>query len=438
MILSKIRILNFRCFETLELALDPRLNVCVGENAAGKTALLEAINIGLCPLMERLRPWRGARLSEADLRRQVNGRPALAADIFVATVSPALEWAVQQWRYHGGLSLQEAEDLHLHKTKVSKCGRNGIQDYADSLLERHDRGVEFELPVFAFYDAERGAKDAHGPKAVPDSYYLRFGAYAKAHRAGISFSEAVDWFNRTQHEALKNPDAPERKHLECVKQAVHTLLPQIHALDFEPTANRLSARFASPGGVLVELPVNRLSHGYQGMLALVMDFARRLAQANPHLANPLEAEAICMIDEVDLHLHPEWQQRVVPDLLKAFPKTQFIVTTHSPQVLTAVKGEHIRIISNGGRVLAVAPDVGTWGAESSRVLEEVFSVHSRPPNVESVRNLEEYLRLVELQTHDTARGRQLRQELEQALGRTDPDLLLADTRISQLQVLHAK
>ena len=81
MILSNIKITDFRCFEALDLSFDARLNVFVGENAAGKTAIVEAINIGLGPLMERLRPWRGSRLSDADIRRQADGKPAPAADI---------------------------------------------------------------------------------------------------------------------------------------------------------------------------------------------------------------------------------------------------------------------------------------------------------------------------------------------------------------------
>jgi len=71
------------------------------------------------------------------------------------------------------------------------------------------------------------------------------------------------------------------------------------------------------------------------MLALVMDFARRLAQANPHLKRPLEAEAILLVDEIDLHLYPVWQQTVIPSFRRAFPNTQLILTTNSPQVLAS-------------------------------------------------------------------------------------------------------
>jgi predicted ATP-binding protein involved in virulence len=82
------------------------------------------------------------------------------------------------------------------------------------------------------------------------------------------------------------------------------------------------------------------------MLALVMDFARRLAQANPYMENPLAAEAILMIDELDLHLHPTWQQKIIPDLKKVFPNTQIIATTHSPEVVTTVKQNQVKILED--------------------------------------------------------------------------------------------
>jgi len=77
----------------------------------------------------------------------------------------------------------------------------------------------------------------------------------------------------------------------------------------------------------------QLSDGYKTLLGLVIDLSMRMGLANPHLGDPLQAEAVVMIDEVDLHLHPAWQQRVLGDLLRTFPNTQFIVTTHSPFVV---------------------------------------------------------------------------------------------------------
>ena len=84
------------------------------------------------------------------------------------------------------------------------------------------------------------------------------------------------------------------------------------------------------------LDIMQLSDGYKTLLSLVIDLASRMALANPELANPLLAPATVLIDEIDLHLHPDWQSRVIADLLNAFPHTQFILTTHSPYIIESV------------------------------------------------------------------------------------------------------
>ena len=107
------------------------------------------------------------------------------------------------------------------------------------------------------------------------------------------------------------------------------------------------------------------------MLALVLDLARRLSQANPSLDDPLsEGHAVVLIDEIDLHLHSKWQRQIVHNLAAAFPGCQFIATTHSPQVIGEVEHNRIQIIANG----EVYSPTHSFGVDSSRVLEEIMDV----------------------------------------------------------------
>ena len=102
-----------------------------------------------------------------------------------------------------------------------------------------------------------------------------------------------------------------------------------------------------------------------------------------------------MIDEIELHLHPSWQQRILADLKRTFPNTQFIVSTHSPQVLTTVKPEHIvELIREGNKILAGQIAAPTYGAEAGDVLATVMGVNERPCNNEFVKQLERYMKLV--------------------------------------------
>ena len=114
------------------------------------------------------------------------------------------------------------------------------------------------------------------------------------------------------------------------------------------------------------------------MLALVADLARRMAQGNPHLEDPLQSEAVVLIDEIDLHLHPSWQQKVLTDFRRTFPNAQFIISTHSPQVLTTVKPEDILELRREGNGITAglisSAAYATYGAEAGNVLETVMGV----------------------------------------------------------------
>jgi predicted ATP-binding protein involved in virulence len=151
------------------------------------------------------------------------------------------------------------------------------------------------------------------------------------------------------------------------------------------------------------------------MLALVLDLTRRLAQANPSVADPAgETGAVVLIDEIDLHLHPKWQRQIVNNLRSAFPRCQFIATTHSPQVIGEVEHERIQIMADG----QVYSPLHSYGVDSSRVLEEVMDADPRAKEVQNL--LTELSRLIGKQQFDSAR--ELLAQLIERLGETDPEV----------------
>ena len=147
---------------------------------------------------------------------------------------------------------------------------------------------------------------------------------------------AFAWFYAKENEELRLKNESKDFELrlpalECVRRAFQAMFPDLR--DPHVTLNPL--RFMVSQGQ-EPLDITQLSDGYQTLMGLVMDLSARMAMANPHLADPLAAEAIVMIDEVDLHLHPAWQQRVVGDLLRTFPNAQFVLSTHSPFVVESI------------------------------------------------------------------------------------------------------
>ncbi|WP_440463707.1 AAA family ATPase [Psychrobacter sp. ASPA161_6] len=128
-----------------------------------------------------------------------------------------------------------------------------------------------------------------------------------------------------------------------------------------------------------ELDVNQLSQGEKSLFALVGDIARRLAFLNPGLDNPLEGEGVVMIDEVDLHLHPKWQHDLIDKFVKTFPNVQFILTTHSPHVIS--DRPDILVYSLDDGELTQVPNI--YGEDVNTVLTKVFDVPIRDPEAQA-------------------------------------------------------
>lgn len=137
----------------------------------------------------------------------------------------------------------------------------------------------------------------------------------------------------------------EDKQLKAIRDAIYSLIPEFYNLRVRRSPLRMTVN-KTIGDKVEELSIDQLSDGEKCLLAMVGDIARRLAIANPSLGDPLQGEGIVLIDEIELHLHPQWQHKIIPRLTETFPNCQFIVTTHSPQILSHVYPENIYILQS--------------------------------------------------------------------------------------------
>jgi predicted ATP-binding protein involved in virulence len=177
--------------------------------------------------------------------------------------------------------------------------------------------------------------------------------------------------------------------------------------------------------------VRQLSDGEKCLLALAGDLAHRLAIANPDITNPLEGFAIVLIDEVDLHLHPEWQHRIIPKLTQTFPNCQFVVTTHSPQILSHVRCQDIWCINQeDGKLNIVRPD-GTYGQDSNFLLKTLMGSSYRPDDID-----QKIKHLFELIREDTVKARKLLNELKTEIEGDSPDIVRAEVLLHRREVLN--
>ena len=435
--LKSVEIENYRAIEKLTLPLDPDLTVLHGDNTCGKTSVLSAIAVGLGAIPRFLPEATGIRYLKTDRRRD-------APFVRVAlTTTDGVAWERKQF---GDLS-QTRPETRRHYAE--------LQEMLNEIVQADSEERPARLPIVTFYDTDRSVLDRvkrqrgyAGERGQPqqrpnddlqystqDQPSRRYIALNGALAARANFKQLFQWFRAREDEELreqkKRRDFEYRQRdLSAVRNAISSVLDGVSdpRIDMQPL--RFSVSVKLEDGHVDTLEIDQLSDGQRAVLALAADLAWRMAQGNPHLQDPLSSEGIVLIDEVELHLHPSWQQRILGDLRRTFPNAQFIVSTHSPQVLTTVEPRHIiELAREDGRIVAGSAAAWTYGAEAGDVLSAVMGVNERPDN-DFTSKLASYRRLVSDGRGESGEALALRADLE-SLSPDDPALARADLEIRQ-------
>ena len=409
--LARVEIENYRAIRKLNLPLHPGLTVFYGDNGHGKTSVLSAIATGLGGIPMFLPSVSSIDFLPSDPRDSGQLRVGLTTVDGMAWDRPGGPQSV--------LQLKKAMDVIVNA------------DFEALETEPQD------LPIVAFYDTDRAVLDPPQRRTGFRSEFPRYGALEGA-LSRTDFRGFFEWFYAKEKEEASCNDR--FKDLEAIRKAIQTMVPGVSNPEIQegPLRFMVSVQW-DDGETEEELSIAQLSGGYRIMLALAADLARRMAQGNPHLDDPLQSEAVVLIDEIELHLHPSWQQRILTDLTRTFPNTQFIVSTHSPQVLTTVKPEHVvELWREQGGIVAGSAAAPTYGAEAGDVLETVMGVDQRPGrnDNEFVEKLARYTDLVAYGKGEFLEAVTLRQELD-ALSPRDPALDRADIEIRRRKLFQS-
>lgn len=471
--LKKLEITNFRCFESLSIDLDEQLTVLVARNGQGKSSVLDAIRIGLWPFVSGFDLARNPggdlanNISIDDVRMiRIKHDSTIRHDqaarynemIRQLPCDITLEggWNIHLPIYDDLLDKDESKwdwkwtrirDSEARGTKTKdKLGVKSLKNLA-SFAQNQVRGLdnpEIDLPVFGYYGTGRlwSRNRLTEKKAKPSiSFYMRLSGYKDCLDPSSSYKYFANWFtwvfecywkneiNQSKKGLSSEMDSVWSNIIQIVQQVTDSVLQETgwHSLEYNPDHEEaLELNHNEYGTLKVEL----LSDGIRGVLAMVGDIAYRCIKLNPHLGLNAAKETcgVVMIDEIDMHLHPAWQQTILGGLTKAFPKIQFIVTTHSPLVLTTVQAKCIRLLFANGDVLT--PEINPYGEESKVALEDIMQVSSRP-HTDEADLLKNYLQHINQGDIDSPEVIQWRQTLEQAFGSEYSKLKLADMVISK-------
>jgi predicted ATP-binding protein involved in virulence len=192
-------------------------------------------------------------------------------------------------------------------------------------------------------------------------------------------SKSLERLQAAQDGAV-SADAMQGDELSIVVQAIRAALPECHDVRYDMAKKSIIVKWAVDAGVQ-RVPYEQLSDGQRTIMGLIADIARRMVVLNPHLGSKVCAETpgIVLIDELDIHLHPQWQRQIANGLKAAFPNIQFITASHSPQILGELKPDEIIVLHADG---ATHPQV-SYGLDSGDVLEEIMEASARTVPVET-------------------------------------------------------
>ncbi|MEP0756020.1 AAA family ATPase [Trichocoleus sp. DQ-A2] len=409
---------SFRGIGDLTLEFDTdEPTVFIGVNGVGKSSILDCLAILLSHLLARIEfNYSFERFFRSqDIK---NRHERTDNEITISIASREVRWSLAQVRQKG--STDESGEL----TELEAA----IDD--DEIYNHLAITPENNTPLAVYYPVNRAVFEIL--LEIPKGNLLEQIDPYEWSLTGVQtdFGSFFQWFRAVEdlenEERRDNTDYRDNR-LEAVRQAIYSLMPDFSNLRVRRSPLRMIATKQGQ-----ELIIEQLSDGEKGLLAMVGDLARRLAIANPGLPDPLQGEGVVLIDEIELHLHPKWQREIIPALTRTFPNCQFIVTTHSPQVISEVKPNGIYILeATSEGVVAKRPE-SSFGRDSNRILEDLMGVPARPQEIKD--ELLELFRLIDKGDLDGAK--QLRQQIADQIGTDEPEFVRADVLMRRKEILN--
>ena len=411
--LKRLELTNFRIFEQATFDFQPGMSLLVGINGTGKSSVLDALRLLLSrAIHESVYPDERPYNLPFTVHDFKIGQHSLIGELCFMDGSLYTAHVSQ-----GGIS-----------PMLSQTPRNIEADGTFSGPMYQETRSTPEQPLAVYFSPRRSL-----PVDRESSEQGRAGGQATAHTDALSHRELrvrefVEWVSQNPREKLDDENV-QILGLENVYSAVTRFLDNYTNLATVPGEGTIE---------LLDkyerlLDIKQLSDGERGLLALILDLARRLSLANPELKDPLaDGKAVVLIDELDLHLHPSWQRTIVEKLTKTFPNCQFIATTHSPQIIGECDPAGLILLTKeDGKVVVSQGGHQGFGLDSSWILEHLMGTAPRNVSVQmQINRVEDAIEEGNLQL-----AREHLADLRQTLHGDDGEVVRLEASINNLEAL---
>lgn len=435
MYIDEIQLTNFRSFKDLTIKLPKDVAVFIGVNGSGKSSVLDAIALLLSQFTKQFvkskkRSSDNLELTRDDINIDANTSARISLRLKTDGSSP--------------VSWEMSIDRQSNKPQINN------RELLKFLKQFSENSLDHLLPVLIYYQAHRfilkAGYQTNSQKVTEENFERSHGYYRAFSNKVNDFKIFSYWLK--EEEDLENAirvreDGTYRNaNLEVIRLVIYKFLNQYFNLDFSNLRVCRSGVEVFYGDVWsYKIPfltiekdkqgfkLEQLSDGEKNLLMLICEIAIRLTILNPQAKDPrqvLEGTGIILIDEIELHLHPQWQRKVIPSLTATFPNCQFIVTTHSPQVLSQVKKENIFILEDY-QVVEQTPH--SYGRDSNSILYELMGVEERP--IEIKRELDKCFQLIDDNKIDEAKA--CLKKMTDLLGEDDVEIVRANTLLEFLK-----
>lgn len=344
--IKNIKLKNFRCFEELDIDLNERCNVIVGVNGAGKSTILDALAISIGTYFAKIPTAYSLPIQKEDILRKsfLTGSIISTEYQFPVVISTKgivcgehIEWEREINGLKNKTTVKNASSL----IKIGHIQQQNIQN----------GNIDTILPIIAYYGTGRLYKKKNNRSSKEGTKKSsRLDGYTDALSLGTNEKQLLRWFeDMTLIKIQEDREIPE---LKIVKTAIEKCF-EIGNRDVSDVSINYSVKSKDievsyrKNNKIEKLPLHMFSDGIRITLTMVADIATRMAKLNPQLLDKvLESPGVILIDEIDMHLHPSWQSRIITSLLETFTNVQIVTTTHSPIVISSIESEYLRILKN--------------------------------------------------------------------------------------------